>query len=150
MALITLVATVAIPAFFERSEITLENAAELLASDLRAAQNRAAFLNREVHVHFLDGGRGYWIDDAMNEHSTLITPSARRHYSENAVFEGVLVGNVVLGKGQLLSFLSRGLASTGARITLTFGGDSRVVTVEPITGQLAIEGTTRDWVDADY
>ena len=150
LALIALVATLAIPAFFERSEITLENAAELLASDIRSAQNRAAFLNRDVHVHFMDGGQGYWVDDAMNEDSKLILPVTRRNYSENAVFQGVLVENVALNKGQLLSFGSRGVSSTGARITISFGEDTRVVTVKPINGRLAIEGSTRGWVDVDY
>jgi len=150
LALIALVATLAIPAFFERSEITLENAAELLASDIRTAQNRAAFLNREVHVHFMDEGQGYWVDDAMNENSDLIQPSTLRNYSENAVFQGVIVENVALGTGELLSFGTRGVASAGARITLTFEGDTRVVTVKPVNGHLAIEGSTRGWVDADY
>ena len=41
---VTSAAGLAIPAYFGRSEVTLENAAILLAKDLRAAQNRSAFM----------------------------------------------------------------------------------------------------------
>ena len=150
LALIAVIATLAIPSFFGRSEITLENAAELLAMDIRSAQNRAAFLNRDVHIHFMEEGAGYWVDDAMNEESALVEHSTRRDYSENAVFEGVRVSGVILKEGTLLSFGSRGVASTTARITLSFDGESRVVTVQGVNGHLAIEGSTRGWVDSDY
>ena len=40
--LISMVAAVTIPAFFQDANVTLENASILLARDLRAAQNRSA------------------------------------------------------------------------------------------------------------
>ena len=150
VALIGVIATLAIPTFFGRSEITLERAAELFASDLRLAQNRAAFLNREVEVHFLREGAGYWIGDALNAESTTIEPSAWRDYSSNAVFEGVTISDVQLENGTLFSYKRQGVVSTAARITLNFDNDTRVITVAAINGRLTIEGTTSGWVDLGY
>ena len=59
MAVISLVAGMAVPLYFERGEVTLENAAIQMAHDLRSAQNRAAFLGRSTSVEFLPEGAGY-------------------------------------------------------------------------------------------
>ena len=150
LALITLIASIAIPTFFGRADVTLDNAAELLASDLRSGQNRAAFLERAVRIHFIDEGDGYWIDDAMSATSTTVPLIANRRYSENAVFEDVQIQSVTFEKGERLNFGVRGIASTSTRITLALGDETRVVTVEAPSGRLTIEGTTRGWTDDGY
>ncbi len=150
MALIAIIATLAIPSFFGRSEITLENAAELFASDLRSAQNRAAFLDREVEVHFMEDGVGYWIGDTINADSQSIEPSAWRNYSSNAVFQGVTITDFQLESGTRLSYGKRGMPTTAARITLSFKSDSRTITVAALNGKLAIEGSLTGWVDRGY
>src|SRR5690606_25726658 len=59
LALITLVAVLAIPAFYGRPEVTLDRAALLLARDLRIAQNEAVRWSGDVHFDFLAEGQGY-------------------------------------------------------------------------------------------
>jgi Tfp pilus assembly protein FimT len=150
LALITLIATIAIPIFFGRAKITLDNAAELLASDIRSGQNQAAFLERPVRLHFISDGEGYWIDDAISAISDSVPLIANRRYSVNAVFEDVRVKSVTYAEGDQLSFGPRGIASTSTRITLSLGEETRVVTVAAPSGGLTIEGTTRDWTDNGY
>lgn len=147
MTLITIIASLAVPAFFNRSEVSLENAAQLLARELRIAQNEAAYLDREVRVGFYPDGDGYWID------TTLLVGGAdthKRRYSQNAVFEGIQITQVDLGDGQHLVFGPRGTAETGARIRLEYDGDARVVTVEDETGMLDILGSTGGFVDDGF
>ena len=57
---IAVVAGIAIPMHFGRSEVTLENAAILLARDLRAAQNNAAYMGRTMTISFDE--EGAWMD----------------------------------------------------------------------------------------
>ena len=49
LVLVSIVASFAIPAFFDRAEVTLDNACTLLLEDLRGTQNRAAY-NRAVYL----------------------------------------------------------------------------------------------------
>ena len=63
LAVIVVVATIAIPAWFGRVDVTLNNAIKLLAQDLRDAQDRAAYGRREVVVDFSDDGDGYVVQD---------------------------------------------------------------------------------------
>lgn len=150
MVLIAVIATLAVPAFFNRSEVTLENAAVLFARDLRAAQNRAAYLARDVRVGFLENGDGYWIDDTKRDDGAVPVPYLTRSYSENAVFEGVTITDVALGDGADLVYTERGIARTGARITLSYDGDLRIVIVDAETGSLSILGTTSGYLDNGY
>ena len=149
MALIAVIATIAVPAFFNRSEVTLENAAILLARDLRTAQNRAAYIASDVYVGFDEGGDGYWISDAEDAPEGG-TPYLIRSYSENAVFEGVVISDVALGEGPYLVYGARGIARTGARITLRYQRDVRVVIVESETGRLLLAGSTSGFEDNGF
>ena len=54
LAVMAIVAGVAIPAYFGRHGITLDNAARLLARDLRVAQNMAGFEGQPCTFEFLD------------------------------------------------------------------------------------------------
>jgi Tfp pilus assembly protein FimT len=150
LALVTIAAAIAIPAFFERSEVSLENAAVLLAKDLRSAQNRAAYLACEVRVNFREDGDGYWVEDLPTKSGRIGSRPVSRIYSDDAVFEGVQIESVELERGETLLYRPRGIASTAARITLSFRGDRRVVTVADDTGRLAIEGSIGDWVDRGF
>ena len=49
-----------------------------------------------------------------------------------------------------LVYTARGVAKTGARITLLYGEDARVVIVEPETGTLEVAGTTSGYDDNGY
>ena len=150
LALITLLASIAIPSFFGRADVTLDNAAELLASDIRSGQNRAAFLKRQVSLHFYDAGDGYWIDDEVSIKNAEAPLIANRIYSENAVFEDVRISDVARTEAGPIQFGTNGTATNSARITLSLGEATRTLTISAPIGRLTIEGTTRAWVDDGY
>ena len=107
MAVISLVAGMAVPLYFERGEVTLENAAIQMAHDLRSAQNRAAFLGRSTSVEFLPEGAGYELTLVTGEPlpGPYGTKRYRRVYSRDGVFEGVRVLDVELDvPGHAVSF----------------------------------------------
>jgi Tfp pilus assembly protein FimT len=144
LALVTCTAALAIPAFFNRSEVTLEAAALLLAKDLRAAQNRAAYLGYEIEVEFDEDGGGY----SMTEDRQDATPFVARRYGFDAVFRGVRILEV-LQQGELV-YLPVGFPREGAMITLTYEGDERVVMVDGGSGLLRIVGSSSGFVDDGF
>lgn len=149
LMLIAIVASLAVPAWFDRSEVTLENACVLLARDLRLAQNRAAVMGEETVVEFSADGTGYTVFGPWGK--VITHPRTRRpfhrDYSADGVFEDVRVDSVELGQGFRISFTPGGQARNGGRIVLRFGDERRAVCVETETGEIAIEGSDSGWVD---
>ncbi len=74
LALLSFTASVGIPAYFARPSITLDNAARLLAKDLRNVQNRAALYGEQLEIRFDEEGSGYAATERFGE--SLISPSA--------------------------------------------------------------------------
>ena len=87
LMLIAIVASLAVPSWFDRSEVTLENACVLLARDLRLAQNRAAVLGEETVVEFSTAGTGYTVYDPWGK--TIMHPRTRRPFHRDYAADGV-------------------------------------------------------------
>lgn len=141
-----------VPGWFERQGVTLDNAATLLASDLRDAQNRAAFEHRPLRVTFHAGGDGYDVTDSFG--GPLSAPVGdgpfERHYSRDGVFRGVTFEAVRLGPDRSLEYGPRGLVVHGGEIVLAFRGETRTVRVTGPSGHIEIDGLTTAWEDSDY
>ena len=152
LVLISVIAALAIPAYFGRSEITLENAAILLAKDLRAAQNRSAFMAEETIVELLEDGDGYRMVDSLGKpvDNPRDNMAFERRYSIDAVFRGVSIVADDLGSNGRLSFNERGEPDEPMQLTLRFGDDERTVRVEPPYGEIHLIGSTSGWVDNGY
>lgn len=149
LVVIACLASLAIPAFFSRPEVTLENAAVLLAKDLRTAQNRCAYEAEPCRFEFLEGGRGYRVVDLRGElveHPATLQPFLR-DYAEDAVFEGVEVADFAIREGDAIRYDARGYCETEARITLSFMGDVRTLILSAERGRIRILGSTSDWTD---
>jgi prepilin-type N-terminal cleavage/methylation domain-containing protein len=151
LVVISVIAALAIPAYFGRSDVTLENAAVLLAKDLRAAQNRSAYLGEITRLEFLDGGDGYRVLDVFgkpidNPRNEL--PFERR-YSVDAVFRGVTVA-AVDHAGAAILFDEHGEPDGPASITLRFEDDERTIRLTSPSGAIEILGSTSGWVDLGY
>jgi prepilin-type N-terminal cleavage/methylation domain-containing protein len=152
LLVVSVVAAVTIPAFFRQPVVTLENAAVLLARDFRAAQNRSAYLAVECRFQFTDDGQGYRVtgsDGDVVENPATALPFTRR-YSEDGVFDGVEVVAVECGGDRTLVYDILGRATESIRVTLAFEGDIRVIEVTEGKGDVAIVGSTSDWVDLGY
>ncbi len=144
------IATVAIPGFFGRDSVTLNNAAVLLAHDLRSAQNRAAFLGAPTIFSFEEDGQGYVVRSASGE--PVRHPQAQhrfvRRYDVDGVFEGVTVKRAVFGGDPALTFDRYGLGHATGSIELEFEGSRRTVRYDAETHDIAVDGLERPWVDA--
>lgn len=149
LAGVALLASMGIPTFFSRAEVTLDNAAVLLARDLRAAQNRAAFLHSVAVFEFLPDGEGYRV--TTRQGWLVRHPEAdemfERHYAGSGVFEGVEVASIEFGGDNAIVFDERGRPSRGGDVTLTFGDERRVVRLLPRTGRIQVFGLQRRWFD---
>jgi prepilin-type N-terminal cleavage/methylation domain-containing protein len=152
LVLLSTVAAVAIPAYFSRSDVTLENAAILLAKDLRAAQNRAAFRGEETVLEVFEDGDGYRVLDALGHAVTNPRNDLpfERVYSVDAVFRGVTVSAANLPADRCLRFSARGEPSGPIEVVLRFGEDQRTITMSPPFGEIRILGSTSGWVDLGY
>ena len=146
------VAAIAVPMFFERSIVTLENGAILLASDLRAAQNRAAYSGQVLFMRFFEDGDGYEVVDQSSE--PITDPRTGRpfvrHYSIDGVFEGVRIGELQLNDGRTLVFSKTGETSSPLRCVLEFEGDKRHLVAARKTGIVTIEDSTSGFSDDGY
>jgi prepilin-type N-terminal cleavage/methylation domain-containing protein len=151
LALIGLVAALAIPAFFERGEVTLDNASRLLAEDLRAAQNRAAYLELDVRVVFREDGDGYSVvgpDGALLE-APGHDGRFERRYAGYGVFDGVRVQSVDMPERTMV-YDEDGLAPRGGRVVLGYRDDARLIEVGPGDGLIHVPGLARPWIDTGY
>jgi Tfp pilus assembly protein FimT len=142
LASISLVAALAVPAFFERGEVTLDNACGILLKDMRLAQNRAAFRRAEVRVEFLKDGDGYRILDpggAPIPHPYLFGDFGRR-YSADAVFEGVRILAVEGGADRAIVWTPDGTSEVAATLVIAFGNQSRIVEIGSDRGSMRVIG----------
>jgi len=148
----SVVAAIAVPMFFERGVVTLENGAVLLASNLRAAQNRAAYSGEVLFMRFFDNGDGYEVVDQDSQH----IPDPRtgrpfvRQYSIDGVFEGLRIAELGLNDGRTLVFSQTGETSSSLGCLLEFEGETRQLFAERRTGIVTIEGSTSGFLDDGY
>ena len=150
LAVIATVACIAVPMYFARTEVTLENAAVLLCRDLRSAQNRAAHLGITASVEFEADGAGYEVVDS--DGSPIPGPHGTdefiRRYDRDGVFEGVRILDLELsGAPTQLRYGPLGSALEGGTITLEYAGETRSVSVRRGDGLLSILDSSSDWVD---
>jgi len=149
LALITVVSSVAIPAYYSLPAVTLDNAAILLARDLRYAQNKAALIGEDTRVVFDEDGDGY---RAVTESgSSLSNPvggdALIRKYSADAVFEGTHIARLEGAAGFSLRFDRHGFALDQGRVELTYQDQVRILILKRGTGRVEIEGLSTHWRD---
>lgn len=145
-------ASLAIPAYFSRPDVTLENAAVLLARDLRSVQNRSAYLGLPARLEFFPAGNGYQATDDKGNvvHNPRTDLLFIRDYDRDAVFEGVRVRSVELAEGRRVVYDGRGFATASGRITLAMGDAERTIVIEKRTGNISILGSTSGWQDLGF
>lgn len=143
LLLLSVVAALAIPAFFERQEITLENAARILTRDLRSAQNTAAWRNVWVGLRFDEDGEGYTTVELPEGPGGPAIELEGRRFSRDAVFEGVWVGFVAFGEDRTIAYDERGHPSEDGSVQLLFKGDARVLMVDTPSGRISVRAIDR-------
>lgn len=149
---VSVVATLAIPRYFSHAHITLENAAVLLAQDLRTAQNRAAYSSETLFFRFFPDGDGYEVVTKSGQQvSDPRTGRAFvRRYSSDAVYRGVQIDSLVAGDDGTLVLTPFGEISDAVTARLVFEGRERVVRAARSSGIVTIEGSTSGFVDDGY
>lgn len=149
LVLLSMTASIGIPAYFSRPSITLDSAAKLLAKDLREVQNRAARYDEQLEIRFAEDGTGYAATDQWGE--PLISPYGegdfRRNYPIDAIFRGVTIRTVAAGGDRAIAFSREGRPLESAKIVIEFGGESRTVMIRGRSGLLAIDGLDEPWID---
>lgn len=145
-------AAISVRAYFLQPEITLENAATLLAHDLRAAQNRSAYTGEPCRFRFLDDGDGYVVTNVEDEvvRNPRTQEAFERRYSRDGVFDGVYVESAEAGGDRVLVYDASGAPIERLKVTLAYGPDRRVMHVEPRSGRVVIENSSSGWVDPGY
>ncbi len=139
LALLTLVACIAITAFFSRPEITLQNACVLLRDDLLSARQAAVLRHSPVTMRFLEAGNGYEVSvEVEGEPELLPSPAGGgpsvRHYDRDGGFEGVRIERVTLR--------AEGAASSSGLRRIVFDGNGRSDALGTIV--LSFAGTEQD------
>jgi hypothetical protein len=140
LAVVTFTAAISIWAYFSRPEVTLDNAAQLLARDLRIAQNRAMLLRHPVYLVFYKQGDGYRVVDDLNEGS-IVRPGyerIERRFSRDAIFEGVRILHEGLAASDYIAFPSDGSQVPSGRLMLSYGDETRTLEIEGGTGRIVL------------
>ncbi|MEM9381911.1 MAG: type II secretion system protein [Planctomycetota bacterium] len=149
LAVLSVMASIGIPAYFARPAVTLDNAARLLARDLREVQNRAALYEEQLEIRFDLRGHSYRATDSRGE--PLLSPYGDgpfvRNYPLDAVFRGVEITSVVAGADDTVAFDPTGRPRTALAVVLTFEDETRAVMLRAGSGLIAIEGLDDAWVD---
>lgn len=135
LLVIAIVSTASIHAWFGRSEVTLKNAAELMASDLRDMQTRAMIQSSPVEVVFDPDGGGYHARDLGRPDENL----GARRYPQDAVFEDVRIAEVRVATGGSIVFDAIGRPSSDASVTLESRGTRTTVFVDAGTVRITVE-----------
>lgn len=151
LVVLSLVAATSVRWYFARDEVTLENAAVLLARDLRAAEHRSIFLGRPGRLLFLPDGTGYVL---LDEHGELAqNPQTGepfvRIYPDDGVFVGVEVHAARAGSDRTLEIDAHGLATEDLEVELAFAGERRTLRYDEASARITIEGSSSGWRDLD-
>lgn len=137
--------------YFSQSDVTLENAAILLARDVRAAQHRSLLLGEPSLMRFLPDGAGYVVTDKQG--NVVLNPMTDerfvRSYPDDGVFDGVEVLSFSAGEDHVLEIDKRGMPVEGLEVTLTFEGDERTLILDGKSGQMTLVGSSSGWIDLD-
>jgi len=136
LVMVSLVSTLAIRAWFGRSDVTLQNAAELLASDLREVQAISTLRHAPHEMVFHSDGSGYFAREMGSSEET----AHPRHYPRDAVFEDVQVTMVRVAKGERVIFDAQGRPASDAAITVSQRGVARTVLIEASRARVSVEG----------
>jgi prepilin-type N-terminal cleavage/methylation domain-containing protein len=149
LVLISLCAATTVRWYFSHGDVTLENAAILLARDVRAAQHRSIFLGEKSLFVFLSDGSGYSVLGAAGEpaHNPQTDEPFLRVYSDDGVFKGVTVLEVDAGGDRTLEIDGRGLPLEDLTVTLAYHDDRRTVLLDRKSSEITIAGTTSGWID---
>ena len=151
LALSTLIAAIAIPAWFGRGDVTLDQAAILFARDLRSVQNHAVILGRDIELEFLPEGDGYRAIDERGQEVILYSdgiPLARR-YNADGVFQGVRVRSVTLENAGPIKYGPSGYALNGGQVVLSLKEERIIISISPESGWVSIEGLSKPWRDGE-
>jgi prepilin-type N-terminal cleavage/methylation domain-containing protein len=149
LLVLSLGAATTITWYFSKAEVTLENAAVLLAQDLRAAQHRSIFLGEPTRFVFLPDGEGYVVTDEAGAiaHNPLTDEPFLRIYPDDGVFIGVTVRAARAGEDRTLEIDGRGTALEDLSVTLVQGEEERTVEFERAEGVIRIKGSSSGWLD---
>lgn len=151
LGLIAVVASFAISAFFEQSDMTLHNALRLLAEDIRETQARATTLQIQVEIVFDPQGDGYHAEDrgTPEPRRAKLFPLVARRYSSDGVFEGVHVARLDLKGSDRIAFDAAGRSLASGTIILSYHGEARVLDLRTDRGYTFLPDSprTRGWLD---
>lgn len=139
LLVIGVIAVVAIPKYFDRHEVTLDNACRLLSRDLRSLQNRAALDKRVVRVAFDSDGWRALSSSGQPIGGVGETHPLHRRFAGEGVFVGVTIDKIELGDDQSLSIDARGLVSEHGQIELSFRGERRRLRIHRGSGEIGVD-----------
>jgi hypothetical protein len=147
--LLSLGAATTVRWYFASADVTLENAAVLLARDLRAAQHRSIFLAKVGRLQFFGDGSGYALLDSTGTvtHNPQTDEPFLRIYPDDGVFVGVSVLAAEAGSDRTLEIDDRGRPLEDLAVTLAYQDERRTLRMARESGNIAIEGSTSGWVD---
>jgi type II secretory pathway pseudopilin PulG len=136
-------AVVAIPGYFNRHDVTLENACRLVSRDLRTLQNRAALDKLTVRMVFdSDGWRALDTNDKPVAGIGESHPVVRRFEGEG-VFAGVVIERIDLGGDNELAIDRRGLVDKHGELDISFRGETRRVKIHRGSGDIGVAPLAR-------
>lgn len=143
LLVIGVVAVVAIPGYFDRHDVTLDNACRLLSRDLRSLQNRAALNKTPVRLAFDSDGWCALDSSGQPVGGVGETHPIHRRFAGEGVFVGVVVERFDVGDDEVLTIDPRGLVTEHGSVELSFRGERRRLRIHRGSGEIAVEVVPR-------
>jgi len=140
VVILAIAAMMAVPMMSSADTFQVRSAASMLASDLEYAKNCAISMGETFSVVFDKAANSYWLEDANGsriEHPVKKGFDYVVDFHSDGRLDKVTIDEVNLSDS-IVEFDCLGSPDEGGTITLNAGGETIVVSIEPVTGYISI------------
>ena len=142
VVIIAIAALAAVPMMSSASSIQIRSAANMIAADLEYAKSMAISRGEDFSVEFDKNTERYWIKDQAGN---VILHPVKKGFNYEIDFRNdgrlskVDITNATFDTAQTVTFDCLGSPLYGGTVTLQADGNTKTITVEPVTGFISVQ-----------
>lgn len=142
VVIISIAALIAVPMMSSAASLQIRSAANMVAADLEYARSMAISRGQNYSVVFDQAAESYKIVDQLG--NTIQHPVKKGFdyvidFKNDSRLNRVDITSAVFDTDQTVVFDCLGSPDTGGSVVLQAGGETKTITVEPVTGFISIQ-----------